>query len=188
LPYSYDFERALQHAAQLHRRQHRKGSDVPYVTHLLGVAAIAGEYGGTEEEVIGALLHDALEDTPVTTEDLQGWYGDEIAKIVEGCSDTDVIPKPPWLERKKAYVEHIGNAPRSVRLVSAADKLHNARMVLKDLRAEGEAVWERFTGGKQGTVWYYRAMVDALRPARDMVYLVEELERVVEEIEDLSAR
>lgn len=187
MPYSFDFERALQHAAQLHRRQHRKGSDIPYVTHLLAVAAIVGEYGVSEDEVIGALLHDAVEDTPVTIEDVRGWYGDEVANIVQGCSDTDVLPKPPWQERKEAYVEHVRDAPRSVRLVSAADKLHNARMVLKDLRADGEAVWGRFKGGREGTLWYYRAMTDALRSPGDMSEIVDELEKVVKEIEDIAA-
>lgn len=186
MPYSFDFERALQHAAQLHRRQHRKGSNIPYITHLLAVAAIVGEYGGSEEEVIGALLHDTVEDTPATVEDIRDWYGYEVAKIVDGCSDTDVTPKPPWPERKKAYVERIREASRCIRLVSAADKLHNARMILKDLRADGETVWERFTGSKEDTLWYYRAMVDALRSQGDTGNIIDELEKVVQEIEDLS--
>jgi (p)ppGpp synthase/HD superfamily hydrolase len=111
MPYSFDFERALRHAAQLHRRQHRKGTNIPYITHLLAVAGLVAEYGGTEEEVVGALLHDTVEDTSATVEDIRSWYGDEVAKIVERCSDTDVTPKPPWHERKEAYVERIQVAP-----------------------------------------------------------------------------
>src|SRR5829696_6570189 len=124
----------------------RKGTNIPYVTHLLAVAAIVGENGGTEDEVIAALLHDAVEDQggAATRDEIRRRFGDSVTTIVEGTSDTDVVPKPPWRERKQSYINHVGEAPRSVRLVSAADKLHNARSILVDLRAEGEAAWRRF--------------------------------------------
>ena len=189
MPYGERFESALLYAAQLHRFQERKGSGVPYVTHLLAVASIVGENGGTEDEVVAALLHDAPEDMggEERLEDIRRRYGDEVAGIVEGCTDTYEDPKPPWRPRKERYVAHAAEAPRSVRLVSAADKLHNARSILADLRAVGDDLWGRFTGGKDGTLWYYRALVEAYREAGSDP-LVEELDRVVEEIEALAKK
>ena len=187
MPYGEKFESALLYAAQLHRFQERKGSGVPYVTHLLAVASIVGENGGTEDEVIAALLHDAPEDMggEERLEDIRKRYGDTVAGIVEGCTDTYEDPKPAWRPRKERYVAHVAQAPRSVRLVSVADKLHNARSILADLGAVGEKLWDRFTGGKQGTLWYYRALVEAYGEAgRDA--LVDELDRVVGEMEALA--
>jgi GTP pyrophosphokinase len=153
LAYGEKFEDALVYAARLHRDQARKGSRVPYVTHLLAVAAIVGENGGTEEEVVAALLHDAPEDAGgrERLEEIRERYGDEVAEIVAGCTDTYEDPKPAWRPRKEAYVAHVAEASSSVRLVSAADKLHNARSILADLRSLGEELWDRFTGGKRGT-------------------------------------
>lgn len=184
MEYGKRFEEALAYAAHLHRRQLRKGTTIPYVTHLLAVAAIVGENGGTEDEVIGALLHDAVEDQggATTREEIRTRFGGSVVVIVDGTSDTDVVPKPPWRERKEAYVAHVRSAPESVRLVSAADKLHNARSILRDLRAEGETVWGRFRGGKEGTLWYYQALVEAFRAAGSLDNLVDELDDVVEEI------
>ena len=187
MPYGEKFESALLYATRLHRYQERKGSGVPYVTHLLAVASIVGENGGTEDEVVAALLHDAPEDMggEERLEDIRKRYGDAVAEIVDGCTDTYEDPKPPWRPRKQRYVVHVAGAPRSVRLVSAADKLHNARSILADLRAVGEELWGRFTGGKDGTLWYYRALVDAYAEAgKDPV--VTELDRVVREIEALA--
>jgi (p)ppGpp synthase/HD superfamily hydrolase len=184
------FEEALGYAARLHRSQVRKGTNIPYVTHLLAVAAIVGENGGTEDDAIAALLHDAVEDQggAATREEIGKRFGGSVVEIVDGCTDTDVVPKPPWRERKEAYVAHIRTAPRSVRLVSSADKLHNARSILRDLRAEGEAVWQRFTGSRQETLWYYRELVEAHRSAGNLDGIVEELAVVVEEIEALAAQ
>jgi len=164
LPYGEKFENALLYAARLHREQTRKGTGVPYVTHLLAVAAIVGEGGGSEEEVIAALLHDAPEDAggEARLEEIRAQFGDAVAGIVAGCSDTYETPKPPWRERKEAHIAHLAEASPSVRLVSAADKLHNARSVLADYRALGDALWDRFNGGRDGTLWYYRAVADAL--------------------------
>jgi (p)ppGpp synthase/HD superfamily hydrolase len=189
LPYGEKFGEALTYALRVHRDQTRKGTQVPYVTHLLAVAAIVGENGGTEDEVVAALLHDAPEDQggKERLEDIRERFGDEVAGIVAGCTDAYEDPKPPWHGRKEAYVAHIGHAPESVRLVSAADKLHNARAILADLRGVGDELWQRFTGGKEGTLWYYRALVAAFRAAGSIA-IVEELDRVVSELERLAGK
>ena len=187
MPYGEKFESALLYATQLHRYQERKGSGVPYITHLLAVASIVGENGGTEDEVVAALLHDAPEDMggEERLDDIRRRYGHAVAGIVQGCTDTYEDPKPAWRPRKERYIAHVVDAPRSVRLVSAADKLHNARSILADLGAAGEDLWNRFTGGKEGTLWYYRALVDAYKKAGNDPP-VEELDRVVGEIEALA--
>jgi (p)ppGpp synthase/HD superfamily hydrolase len=182
------FEVALGFAARLHSAQRRKGTDIPYVAHLLAVASLVLEHGGTEEEAIAALLHDAIEDQggQATREVIARMFGEKVAAIVQGCSDTDVVPKPPWRARKEAYVAHVRRAPPSVRLVSAADKLHNARSILANYRELGDELWSRFNGGKEGTLWYYRALVGAYRASGEST-LVDELERVVVELERLAA-
>lgn len=187
MPYGEKFEEALVYATRLHRDQTRKGSGIPYVNHLLAVAAIVGENDATEEEVISALLHDAPEDHggKARLEEIRVRFGDEVAEIVAGCTDTYEDPKPAWRPRKEAYVAHVRTAPASVRLVSAADKLHNARSILADLRGLGDELWSRFTGGKEGTLWYYRALVDAYAAAGPNA-VVEELDRVVREIESVA--
>lgn len=181
------FERALIHATRLHRDQKRKGSGVPYVSHLLAVCELTLEYGGDEDEAIAALLHDAIEDQggAVARAEILEQFGARVTEIVEGCSETDEIPKPPWRERREAYVRHIAHASRSIRLVSACDKLHNARSLVMDYRILGEDLWGRFTGGREGTLWYYRAMVKAFRAAGSSE-LIEELDRVVTELERLA--
>jgi (p)ppGpp synthase/HD superfamily hydrolase len=189
LPYGEKFEEALLYAARLHRDQTRKGTDTPYVTHLLAVVAIVGENGGTEDEVVAALLHDAPEDQggEERLEDIRTRFGDAVAKVVAGCTDTYEEPKPAWRQRKEVYVKRMASAPVSVRLVSAADKLHNARSILADLRSLGDDLWDRFTGGKEGTLWYYRALIEAYTAAGTNP-VVEELDRVVREIEALARR
>jgi GTP pyrophosphokinase len=180
------FTDALTFATQLHTDQTRKGGGVPYISHLLGVASIALEYGANEDEAIAALLHDAIEDQggAATREEIRRRFGDVVTEIVDGCTDSDQTPKPPWLQRKEAYIAHIPTASASVRLVSAADKLHNVWSILKDYRLLGDAVWERFQGGKHGTLWYYRSLVKAFYTAGSTP-LVEEFERVVDELERL---
>ncbi|HZY57851.1 MAG TPA: HD domain-containing protein [Rubrobacteraceae bacterium] len=189
MPHGEKFEKALLYAARLHSDQTRKGTDTPYVAHLLAVTAIVGENGGTEAEMVAALLHDAPEDQggEERLEDIRARFGEAVAEIVDGCVDTYEEPKPPWRPRKEAYVERMKTAPASVQLVSAADKLHNARSILADLRAVGDDLWDRFTGGKSGTLWYYRALVEAYTAERARP-VVEDLDRVVSEIEDLTAR
>jgi (p)ppGpp synthase/HD superfamily hydrolase len=185
MAYGERFDDALLYASGLHRDQLRKGTNVPYITHLLAVASIVGENSGTEEEVVAALLHDAPEDQggEDTLRDIRARFGDEVAEIVDGCTDTYEDPKPPWRERKERYLVHLANASDSVRLVSSADKLHNARSVLSDYRVLGEDLWSRFNGKKVGTLWYYRAVVDTL-PGEGPI--VEELDRVVSELENIS--
>jgi GTP pyrophosphokinase len=185
---SLRFEEALLFATQLHAGQRRKGTDIPYIAHLLGVTSIVLENGGDEDEAIAALLHDAIEDQggAPTREEIRSRFGDTVVVIVDGCTDAEVMPKPPWRERKEAYIAHIREASPPVRLVSAADKLHNARAILADYRVLGDALWQRFTAGKDGTLWYYRSIVNALREVGPTP-LVEELDRVVSEIERLAA-
>jgi (p)ppGpp synthase/HD superfamily hydrolase len=182
------FEEALVLATCLHADQTRKGTAIPYISHLLAVTAIVLEHGGNEDEAIAALLHDAIEDQggATTREEIRRQFGDRVVEIVDGCTDTDVMPKPPWRARKEAYLAHISEATAAVRLVSAADKLHNARAILEDYRIVGEALWKRFNGGKEGTLWYYRSAIDALRKS-GTTPLIEELDRVVSEMEYLSA-
>ena len=189
-PLSAKFDEALLFASNLHRDQIRKGSGVPYVAHLLSVAGIALERGADEEEAIAALLHDAIEDQ--ANGDAEGLknrifktFGEKVLAIVESCTDAEVIPKPPWRERKERYIAHLAEASPSVLLVSASDKLHNARAILSDLRTVGADVWSRFKGGRDGTLWYYRALVTAFE-TRGHSALTEELDRVVSEIESLA--
>jgi len=187
MPYGEKFKNALLYASRLHRDQVRKGTSTPYITHLMAVASIVGENGGTEDEVVAALLHDAPEDQggEATLGEIRTQFGDRVAEIVDGCTDTFETPKPPWRERKERYLAHLTDASGSVRLVSSADKLHNARTVLSDYRLLGEDLWTRFNGKKEGTLWYYRAVVGTLRGDGP---IVEELDRVVTELESISGK
>lgn len=178
------WQQAFTYASTLHAEQKRKGKDVPYISHLMGVAAIVVEQGGTENQAIGALLHDAVEDQDVTLEEIRERFNDEVAEIVEGCTDADTKPKPPWRERKEKYIAHLSGAGPSVRLVSAADKLYNARNILEDYRIVGESLWDRFTGKKDGTLWYYRTLAKTFREIYPSP-LTDELGRVVSELEKL---
>ncbi len=187
MPLSERFDQALQYASQLHRTQLRKATNIPYISHLLAVTALVLEHGGDEDEAIAALLHDAVEDQggAPTREAIRRRFGERVAEIVDGCTDTDETPKPPWRERKEKYIAHLRMASPSVRLVTTADKLHNARSILAEYRQLGDALWNRFNGGKGGTLWYYRAVVRELRAAGDAP-LVRELDRVVTELERLA--
>lgn len=185
------FSEALTTAAELHAAQLRKGTRVPYIAHLLGVTSIALTHGADEDEAIGALLHDAIEDAPPALGAagvrrlLAERFGARVLEIVEGCTDTDVTPKPAWIVRKLAYVAHVEQLSPSVLLVSAADKLHNAGAILADYRAVGGALWSRFNvdAGRTGVVGYYRGLVTAYRAAGHHPRLVEELDQVVTSIE-----
>ncbi|MDP9488189.1 MAG: HD domain-containing protein [Actinomycetota bacterium] len=189
MAYSEKFDEALRYASATHRTQVRKGSETPYIAHLLGVAAIVGENGGTEDEAIAALLHDAPEDQGgrERLEDIRAQFGEGVAAIVEGCTDTFEKEKPDWRPRKEAYVAHVAGASESVRLVSAADKLHNARAILADLGVLGDDLWDRFKGGKDGTLWYYRELVGEFRRAGTN-RVVKELALVVDEMERLAKK
>lgn len=187
------FQQAFELAFRLHREQKRKGKPEPYIGHLMAVAALVLEAEGDEDMAIAALLHDAVEDQggQPTLAVIRREFGDRVAGIVAGCTDADTIPKPPWRARKEQYTAHVRHASPEIRLVSAADKLHNARTILSDYRASGESLWPRFQGGREGTLWYYRALVSSFRQAGSdprVSPLVEELDRVVSELEGLAAR
>ena len=164
MSYSKEVVDAFALAHELHRGQVRKGSEAPYLTHLMAVAATVGEFGGTEQQVIAALLHDAVEDQGgrATLERIRARFGDDVATYVEGCSDTDTKPKPPWRQRKEAFIQRMTDAPHEIKLIVAADKLHNVRTLTTVLRQSGPSVWERFRGGHDGTLWYHAEMLRAL--------------------------
>jgi (p)ppGpp synthase/HD superfamily hydrolase len=178
------FKEALSYATDLHAAQIRKGSGTPYVAHLLGVTSLVLEFGGTEDEAIAALLHDAVEDQggKHTRKMIAEKFGENVAQIVDGCTDSDTFIKPPWRKRKEVYIDHLKSASPSVRLVSSCDKLYNARSILTDYRMIGDEIWDRFKGGKKdGTLWYYQSLVEEFKKTGDHpVY--DELERTVHEI------
>lgn len=196
-PLSDRFSEALSYACVLHRTQARKGTQIPYVSHLLGVASIALERGASEDEAIAAVLHDAIEDQArggETKREISNRFGPDVLAIVEGCTDAEGEAgqqKPPWRLRKEAYVRHIRTAPRSTRFVSACDKLHNARAIVSDAHQLGDALWSRFTGGED-TPGYYRALVTAFRAGAEresearMRGLIDELHRTVTAMEALA--
>ncbi len=187
MPLTSRFTDALVYAAQLHATQTRKASGVPYVSHLLRVCGIALEFGADEDEAIAALLHDAIEDQggQATREEIRRRFGDRVTEIVDGCTDTDQTPKPPWRQRKEAYLAHLHEATPSVRLISACDKLDNVRSLLLSYRDQGEQIWQRFSGGRDGTLWYYRRIVAVLQSFGPHP-LVDELHRAVTQFETLA--
>lgn len=180
------FREALIFAAQLHASQVRKGRPIPYIAHLLSVCSLVLENGGTEDQAIAALLHDAVEDQggPAARARILALFGENVARIVDACSDTDETPKPPWRARKEAYLARIREEDDEIRLVSLADKVHNARAILADYREIGEQVWSRFKGGKEGSLWYYHELA-AIFARTGPHPLSAELTRVVAELDDL---
>jgi (p)ppGpp synthase/HD superfamily hydrolase len=155
-------QRAFRYAAEKHYGQTRKQSAVPYLSHLMAVASLVLEAGGDEDMAIAALLHDVVEDCGgmPRLREIRKKFGPRVARIVEGCTDSFGEPKPEWAERKKDYLREVQHAGAETRLVSASDKLHNVRTILADYRQHGEAIWTRFTGKRDGTLWYYRALSD----------------------------
>ncbi|MDX6637048.1 MAG: hypothetical protein QOJ01_559 [Solirubrobacterales bacterium] len=182
------FTRALDLAFELHADQRRKGSGVPYFGHLLGVTSIVIESGGSEDEAIAALLHDAAEDQGgrETLDRIRSEFGDEVARIVESCSDSLGEPKPPWAERKRAYLEHLEEASEGALHVSLADKLHNVRTIVVDYRDLGEALWERFNADRDQVLAYYRSLA-AIFSRRMPGALATQLSVTVEELDGLVA-
>jgi len=178
------FAEALVYAAEAHAGQTRKGTSVPYVAHVLAVAALTLEHGASEDEAIGALLHDAVEDCGGLDRlrDVRERFGPAVAEIVLGCSDTTETPKPPWKERKQTYLHDLDAASPSVLLVSACDKLHNVRSLLVAVRNDGEAAWSQFKGGKDGTLWYYRAALAVFARCGVSSRLTHELQIALEEL------
>lgn len=187
---SHRFTEALTYTATAHSAQLRKGTSIPYLSHLLAVASIVLEHGGNEDEAIAALLHDAVEDTGGKTrlEDIRRVFGENVARIVDGCTDADTKPKPPWQQRKEAHIARMRKADDSIVLVYAADKLHNARAILRDYRELGDQLWPRFKVGNEGTMWYYRTLSDLFTSlsSKRLKPLAEELSRTVSELERIT--
>ena len=179
------FSKALVYAELKHHNQVRKGGDIPYVGHLLTVAGLVINDGGSEAQAIAALLHDAVEDQggPPTLDEIRANFGDEVARIVDECSDTDEKPKPPWLDRKRKYIEHLAEVGDDTLLVSVADKLDNARSMLRDYHTHGPSLWERFNRkNPQDHLWYYGELLKAYRNRGCTSWMVDELGRVVDEL------
>jgi GTP pyrophosphokinase len=154
---------ALSYATAAHLGQVRKGTDIPYISHPVAVAELVEKFGGDGDQVIAALLHDVVEDCGVSFTEIAERFGGRVAAIVEGC--TDAIPdesgrKPDWRMRKELYIEHLSTAPADTILVSACDKLHNARCIRDDRATVGPTVFDRFTAGYDGTKWYYHALLE----------------------------
>jgi (p)ppGpp synthase/HD superfamily hydrolase len=178
---------AIELSVRLHTGQTRRGSGAPYVFHPFAVAGLVADAGGTEEQVVAALLHDVVEDAggaPVRAEVVR-LFGERVARLIDACSDTDVTPKPPWRPRKEAFIARVRGEGPDVRLVVAADKLHNVRSLARDIRSHGPAVWSRFRGGRDGTLWYYGAVAEALAQGWSHP-LLDELLRAIEELRDVA--
>lgn len=188
-------QRAFRYAAEKHEGQTRKATAVPYLSHLMAVTSLVLEAGGDEEMAMAALLHDVVEDCGgmPRLREVRKLFGPRVARIVEGCTDSFGEPKPEWIERKKGYLREVKHADSETRLVSACDKLHNVRTILTDYRRDGEEIWKRFSGRRDGTLWYYRVLSDeyARKPnriTRELEIVVTELERVVSSEARTSAR
>ncbi len=185
MPLSENFDKALVYASQLHRNQIRKGSGVPYIAHLISVSSRVIVAGGSEVQAIAGLLHDAAEDQggKATLDDIQKRFGLHVAQIVADCTDSWVEPKPDWRPRKEAYLSALPAKPTTSLLVSLADKVDNAEAILQDYRSVGEDLWSRFTGGRQGTIWYYRSLSTIFARALPCA-LTNELSRTVSQLPD----
>ena len=185
---SQRFEEAVIFSLHLHADQKRKGSGIPYAAHLLAVTSLVIEDGGDEDLAIAAMLHDAVEDQGglETLSKIRRIFGDRVAVIVDGCSDSYSIPKTPWRQRKERYLEHLLTANSDVLRVSLADKLHNSRSILSDLRGHGEKTWASFNGGKEGSLWYYRKLVDIFSNSDLSSPMVYEFASTVDAIKKLS--
>ena len=183
------FVAAVALAVELHAHQARKGNGLPYVGHLLATASLVLEHGGDEDQAIAALLHDGPEDQggEATLARIRDRFGDRVADIVAACSDTFESPKPPWRARKEAFLARLPEESPAARLVTLADKVHNARTLVEDARVEGPATFDRFTGGRDGTLWYYRTLADRLAVLAPGA-LADELLRLAATMESLAQR
>ena len=181
------FQEALVYATHIHAAQVRKGTTTPYVSHLLGTASIALEHGAGEDAAIAALLHDAAEDQGgrPRLEDIRARFGEHVAMIVDACTDAYEDPKPAWRERKQRYIAAIAGKHPDARLVSASDKLHNARAIVCDYRQIGDVLWERFTATATEILGYYESLVAAFRAAGGHVALIDELDATVRDLRAL---
>jgi len=157
------FDDALLYASHIHGGQVRKGTSIPYLSHLLSVSALTMEHGGSEDQAIGALFHDAAEDCGGVPrlDDIRRRFGDTVGDIVRDCTDSWVEPKPPWRARKEAYIASLALKPETSLLVSLADKTHNARAIVSDFNEIGEKIWGRFRAGRDEVLWYYHTLAEA---------------------------
>ena len=189
MSFSPKLTEAFDFAHRIHAEQTRKGDPVPYILHPMAVAASVGEDGGSENEVMAALLHDCVEDGDGlrTLDDIRSTFGDEVAEIVWKCSDAHEHPKPPWRARKESFVASLRTAPPSVKRVVAADKVHNVHALLSLLEVQGADTWDAFTGKRDGTLWYYHAVLDALSDGWTSNLLVV-LKREIEQLDRAAAR
>jgi len=178
---------AFTKAFTLHGEQLRKASQTPYISHLLSVSALVLENGGSEDQAIAALLHDAVEDAGgmATLNEIREEFGDYVAELVDGCTDSYTQPKDDWKPRKVAYLEKLKNASDDVVLISLADKVHNARSILRDLHLSGNSTWDKFKGKKAGTLWYYNELAKIFENA-PYPTLKNELRNLVDEIDTLA--
>ena len=195
MQFTYHYEQALAFAAWLHQKQIRKRSGIPYIAHLIAVSSMVIENGGNEDEAIAGLLHDSIEDqahrfggAALLRDLLRDRFGNRVVEIVDACTDSEANPRPPWRQRKEAFVARLSHIDDSVALVVSCDKLHNASSLLDDLHEMGNRLWDQFNGGKDGSLWYYRSVVKALRSARPPLRVINELDRVVSELEQLAKR
>lgn len=179
---------AYEYAYKLHSRQRRKGTAIPYIAHLMSVSALVIENGDNEDQAIAGLLHDAVEDQggEKTLSEIRRRFGDQVADIVMGCSDSVGSPKPSWRIRKERYLAHLRIVNRDVLIVSLADKLHNARCILSDFRIHGPDIWNRFTGGHMGTMWYYTELAAIFSQLLPESPITTEFSRVVDLIAQLD--
>jgi (p)ppGpp synthase/HD superfamily hydrolase len=184
------FDHAVKMARKAHRDQMRKGTEIPYVSHLLGVTSLVLEMQGTEDQAIAALLHDAVEDGggPVLAGRIREEFGEDVARIVIANTDIDVKPKPPWRERKQAYLNSLPDMQRDELLIALADKLHNSRANLLAYRRIGDEIWPRFKEGREGQLWYYSELVSHFTARADDLgpHCASQLDDFVRTIEELS--
>ncbi len=193
-PLTRQYDEALTYAREHHSTQVRKGTLIPYVSHLLAVSSLVLDMEGSEDEAIAALLHDVIEDGGGVRAERQirEKFGEDVARIVRACSDTDVEPKPPWHDRKAAYIESLAHKKPDELRVSLADKLHNARAISMDLHTHGEKLWERFNAERVQQLWYYDALATAFEGQRAALGkaadpAIDELRRVVEQIKSFKS-
>ncbi len=167
--YSERFDDALRYAREKHRGHLRKGSEVPYIGHLLGVASTVIDDGGTEDEAVAALLHDVAEDQggEKALDEIERKFGRRVREIVRELSDSVEESKEPWRPRKEAYLEELPHKSREAKRISLADKLYNARAIVLDHARVGDEIWDRFAGGEEGTKWYYRELLKVFRQEFD---------------------
>ncbi|WP_077620522.1 HD domain-containing protein [Litchfieldia sinesaloumensis] len=170
-------EKAIIVASKAHDGQYRKLTNIPYITHPLGVGLLLMKASAREELIVAGILHDTVEDTELTLEEISDEFGEEIAELVEGCSEPD--KSLSWEERKEHTITFLRTASEDIRTVVCADKLHNIRSIIRDFEGQGEQVWQRFSRGRNKQEWYYRNVAASLEFASTFP-LVDELKREID--------